>query len=417
MKKQFITALLLTAISFSFAQKKEVKALEKAVKANNFAEAKASLTQAEALLSAMDDKTKDKFYFLKGKTLYANGAGTMQDYDKALESFGNVKSAYATDITGLKEEIGNSLIKKGNDFYESKDYSNASKYFERVYEIKQDTMFLYYAAATAVNVKEYDRALVMYENLKDMGYTGITKEYFAISKETQKEEPFSSKELRNASVSAGTHSKPFEKNTASKKPEIVKNIALIYVTNGNNDKAITALKDARAESPDDVNLILTEANLYYKMDNMEEFKKALEIATSMDPKNPELQYNLGVINSESGQMEQARAHYEKAIELDPEYINAYINLSALILGQEGDLVEEMNGLGTSAADDKRYEELRAQRQALYKEAVPYLTKALDVDPENLSAAKTLMNIYSILGETDNYKSMQEMVEAIEASAN
>ena len=173
------------------------------------------------------------------------------------------------------------------------------------------------------------------------------------------------------------------------------------------------MKEARAESPDDVNLILTEANLHYKMGNKEEFKALLQKATEMDPKNAELQYNLGVISAESEQPEEAKKHYEKAIELNPEYVNAYINLSALILAREQPLIEEMNGLGTSKADNKRYDELREERQDLYKKATPYLSKALEIDAENINAAKTLMNIYSILGETDKYKAIKAKVETLE----
>ncbi|WP_299549542.1 tetratricopeptide repeat protein [Seonamhaeicola sp.] len=418
MKKQIIIALALAITSFSFAQKKELKSADKAIKGNNFAEAKAALNQAESLLSAMDAKTKDKFYYLKGQAFYANGGGTMEDYDKAIENLAQVKTSYPAEIAKLKQDIANSLLTKGNKAYEAKDYSTASQYFEKSYNVtEKDTVFLYYAAATAVNVKEYDRALVLYEKLKALGYTGIAKQYFAIDKKTQKEEAFPNKQMRDISVKTKTHIKPFEKTTESKKPEIVKNIALIYVSQGNNEKALEAMKDARAETPDDVNLLLSEANVHFKMGNTEKFKELLQEATKMDPKNPELQYNLGVISADSGESDEAKAYYEKAIELDPEYINAYINLSALILGKEESIIEEMNGLGSSAADDKRYEELRNKRQDLYREAVPFLTKALEIDPESINAAKTLMNIYSILGETDKYKEMKEMVDAIEAGAN
>ena len=53
--------------------------------------------------------------------------------------------------------------------------------------------------------------------------------------------------------------------TESRLPEIVKNIALIYVQKGDNDSAISAIKEARAINPDDVNLILSEADLYIKI--------------------------------------------------------------------------------------------------------------------------------------------------------
>ena len=413
MKKQIIIAIAISISAFSFAQKKELKSAEKAIKSNNFAEAKGALAQAESLMSGMDDKSIAKYYFLTGQTLYANGKGSLTDMDAALENFNKAESEYKSEIAELKQVMLSGLLKSGNDAYSEKDYSKASKYFERSYRLaERDTVYLYYAAATAINVQEYDRALTLYEELKDLGYTGIETEYYATNIETGEEEVLD-KNTRDLYVQGKSHIKPGERKSDSKQPEIVKNIALIYVSNGDNEKALAAMKEARAQSPDDVNLILTEANVHYKMGNTEEFKNLLTKATEMDPKNAELQYNLGVISAESDQPEEARGHYEKAIELDPDYINAYINLSALVLAKEEPIIKEMNSLGSSKADNAKYDELREERTELYKEAVPYLTKALEIGPKNINAARTLMNIYSILGETDKYKSLKEKVEAME----
>jgi tetratricopeptide (TPR) repeat protein len=414
MKKQIIIALALSVSAFSFAQKKELRTAEKAIKGTNFAEAKGALKQAEALMSEMDDKTKAQYYYLNAEALYAGGAGTINDIDAALESLNKVQGDYVTESSQLKQTMVNGILTKGNAFYEKEDYSTSSKYFEKAYRASvKDTIFLYYAAATAVNVQEYDRALVLYEELKNLGYTGIEKQYFATDKETGEEEVLD-KNTREVYVKAGSHIKPGERLTESKKPEIVKNVALIYVSQGNNEKAISSLKEARDESPDDINLILSEANVHYKMGNTEEFKNLLVQATQKDPNNPELQYNLGVIAAESDHLEEAKKYYEKAIELDAQYINAYINLAALILGKEEGLIKEMNGLGSSKKDDLRYDELRDQRQDLYKTAVPYLTKALDIDSKNLSAARTLMNIYSILGEKEKHDTLKVTVDELEA---
>ena len=51
------------------------------------------------------------------------------------------------------------------------------------------------------------------------------------------------------------------------------------------------------------------------------------------------------------------------MELDPNYIRClYKHVVALVIRRRSSLIEEMNGLGTSKADDKRYDELRAERQ-------------------------------------------------------
>ncbi|MEP5338248.1 MAG: tetratricopeptide repeat protein [Algibacter sp.] len=411
MNKQSIIALALSVSAFSFAQKKEIKTAEKAVKASNFSEAMAALKQVEPLLESADEKIKSKYYYLKGVALFANGAGNGDDVESSLESISKVKGAYGTEIKALRQSISNSLLTKGNDAYEKKEFSIASSNFERVYNMnKKDTLYLYYAAATAVSAPDYPRALKLYAQLKDLGYTGIETKYYAVNKETQEKETFTNAQLRNLSVKAKTHLKPTDEKSESKKAEIVRNVALIYVSEGDEEKALEAVEEARVENPDDVNLVLTAANLYYKMGNTEEFQKLLKIATAMDPENPDLQYNLGVIAAESEDVEAAKAYYAKAIELDPNYINAYINSAALVLEGESVLVEEMNNLGTSDADDKRYDELKAEKETIYRSAIPLLEKALSIDEKNESAVKTLLGIYSVLGETEKREALKAKTE-------
>ena len=74
--KKVLTIIGAFLIGFSsFAQKDEMKALEKALKKGEFASARAAVKSADALVGNMDDKTKEKFYFLKAQAMYANGCG------------------------------------------------------------------------------------------------------------------------------------------------------------------------------------------------------------------------------------------------------------------------------------------------------------------------------------------------------
>ena len=415
MKKQIVVALALLIGAFAFAQKKELKAVEKAIKSNNFAEAKSVLSQVESLISSADDKTKDKYYFLLGKALYANGAGSNVDFDNAIQSFDKAGNTYSGEINTLKTSMLNTILTKAQKDLENKEFVSSSKGFEHAYKLSpKDTVYLYYAASTAVNGQDFDNSLKMYEELKELGYTGKKMEYYAYNKEEGKEELFGSKQLRDISVKSGTHVKPEDKMSTSVASEIAKNIALIYINNGNNEKAVEAMKDAREANPDDLNLLLSEANVQYKLGNMERFKELMSEATEKDPDNPELQYNLGVISAESGDQVLAKKHYQRAIELDPKYINAQINMAALLLDEEQSIVDEMNKLGSSAADDRKYDELKLKRQEVYKSAIPYLLAALETQPKNLQAAKTLMNIYSAIGDSAKYKALKEKVDVIES---
>lgn len=423
MKKQIIIALALLVTSFSFSQKDELKDAEKALKNGNFADAKAAIKSAEPLIANADLKTQARFHFLKGQSLYANGNASNEDMENAIANFSKVvelekadgKEKYTSEVNTMKQSMLNTFLTKANAALESKNYMASSLGFEKAYRMSpKDTLFLYYAASTAVEAQDYKTSLAYYEELRDMGFTGVEMEYTAIVKETGEVEVFNSKSLRDISVKAGTHISPKEKNSDSKAGEIIKNIALIYVNNGENEKALEAMKKAREQSPDDLSLILSEANVQLKLGNKDEFKKLIEIATQKDPNNAELQYNLGVVAAEAGDADSAKKYYEKAIALDPEYADAYNNMAVLILQSEQELIGKMNALGTSSADNKKYDEFKAQRTQLYKDAIPYLEKTLSIRPKNLEAAKTMMNIYSALGETTKFKEMKVKIDAMQS---
>lgn len=423
MKKQVIVALALLVTSFSFSQKDELKAAEKAIKDVNFADAKAAIKSAEPLIGNTDDKTQAKFYFLKGQALYANGNASNEDISNAIVSFDKVvelekkdgKEKYTPQVNETKNMMLSTFLTKANKALEEKNYSASSIGFEEAYRMSpKDTLYLYYAASTAVNAQDYKTSLKYYEELRDLGYTGVEMEYSAVDKETGKVENFGNKTMRDISVKSGTHITPKEAKSESKRGEIIKNIALIYVNNGENDKALAAMKEARKQFPDDLSLILSEANVQLKMGNKDEFKKLIEIATLKDPNNAELQYNLGVVAAEAGDIDSAKKYYEKAISLNPEYADAYNNMAVLILGGEQSVIEKMNTLGTSAADNKKYDELKEERSQLYRDATPYLETSLKLRPNNLDAAKTLMNIYSALGETAKFKEMKTKIDAMKS---
>ncbi|WP_339894752.1 tetratricopeptide repeat protein [uncultured Algibacter sp.] len=413
MKKQLIIALAFSISAFSFAQKKELKTAEKAIKNNNYAEAKAAINQAEGLMSAMDAKLKAKFYYLKGQALYANGKGSIADIDLAIESLGNVEGAYGSEIKQLKQTMSNGVLTTGNTAYEKKDYSKASKYFEKAYRITEvDTLFLYYAASTAVSVKEYDRALGLYEELKNLGYTGIDKQYFATDKESGKEVVLD-KGTRDLYVKAGSHIKPGERLTESKKPEIVKNVALIYISNGDNEKALDAIKDARAENPENVDLIVNEANIYLQLDDKDKFKALIEEALAKDPENAVLHYNVGVVNMNNGDMDKAQASYEKVLALDPSFTNAALNLSNLFIEKGNVVIEDMGKLGMSKSDDIKYKKLKVEKNALFQNGADVLINFMAKNTDaNSNILLQLKNIYNALGDTEKAKEIGAKLDAM-----
>ena len=251
------------------------------------------------------------------------------------------------------------LVNDAIKLNDEKSFVEAAKKFYQAYNYDKNTNkdYLYYAASSAVNGLDYKLALDYYLELRKIKYKGSDEE--------------------------------------SKFPEIVKNIALIYAELGDNEKTLSAVKEARVEDPKDLNLILTEANLYIQLNENNRFEALMKEAIEQDPNNATLYFNLGVVNAQKGMKDNAKGYYEKAIELDPNYESGYLNLVSLILESESVIREEMNSLGTSRADEARYDVLKVEREDLYKECVPILEKLISF-AKNEEAIKILRNINATL---------------------
>jgi len=416
MKTYFVFVIALSLSFSAVAQKKEIKTATKELVKGNYEKAGAALDAAEAFLGSMEEKYKSQYYLQRSIYYFNKGEADISGILKSIEALKLVSgSALEQGINDQTQNLKAHLVNKGSSLIDAQDYKSSADYFENAYKLSpSDTIYLFYAASTAVNAKMYDRSLSMYEELRALNFTGIEDNFYATNIETQGEELFASKVVRDISVKSKSHVNPRDEKSASKFPEIIKNMALIYVQNGDNEKALEAMAIARAEDPENINLLLTEANVYYTMGNTLKFKELLEIAIQKDPNNPELQYNLGVISSEIKDFVSSKAYYLKAIDLKPNYTNAYVNLAALILGEEESILDEMNALGSSAADDRKYDKLKAKRNQLYLDAIPHLENAMKYDPSNFQAVETLANIYSAVGNSEKYKELKALSESLKS---
>src|SRR5690606_13380507 len=208
------------------------------------------------------------------------------------------------------------------------------------------------------------------------------------------------KGLMDAVIKSGEYSDPKKEFEPSKKPEILKNMVLIYLNVNQKARAQKLLDEARKENPDDLQLLLIEANFHHQNGDMAKFEAVMNQAVQKDPTNPELYYNLGVASSESGNVEMTQKYYEKALELDANHVNANINLGAIIVRGDQDIIDKMNALGYSKDDQKKYEQYKVEREQLLKSAIPYFERALAVEPDNQYAISNLVGIYSALEITD-----------------
>ena len=436
MNKNICIILALFCINISYSQKKELKLAERNIKSEDYSAARQNIQLAEKLSSQMDAKTTIKYHYLKSVANYANGSSNIEESSIALENLNKAIDLESTSSTKLytpkaKElriAMLNRFVQDSRRSLEQEDYKSAYINLEMSYRVSpNDTLYLYNAALLATENNDFDQALLFYNELIDLKFTGITTNYYAIEKATGEVQAFANPEQRELFLKAGTHDTPTKDELESVELSLLRSMAAIYKNQNDYDKSLSFIEKAKALDENDINIILLESNIRWEMGDVESYEKLITKALEIDPDNADLHFNLGVISSDKGKAieiddvdkamshyNKAMSHYNKAIEIDSSYTNAYLNAASLILQKEQSIIEEMNSLGTSNADYNKYDELKIVREDIYKSAMPYLESVYELDNNNLSAVRTLRNIYSAVDDMDNYKKYKTIAEDIES---
>jgi len=423
MNKYIVIILAFLFASVTYAQKKELKFAERNIKSEDFSAAKQNIQLAEKLASQMDAKTTIKYHYLKGVANYANGGSNIAESSVALENLNKAIDLESTSSTKvytpkakeLRIAMLNRFVEDSRNGIENNDLKSAYLNLEMSYRVSpNDTLYLYNAALVATENKDFDQALLFYNELIDLDFTGITTNYYAIEKATGEEQGFQSPQQRELFIKAGTHENPTDVEQESVEMNVFRSMAAIYKNKKDYEKSLSFIEKAKNINEDDINIVLLESNIRWEMGDVESYEKLITRAIKIEPDNVDLHFNLGVISSDKGDNEKAMYHYNNAIEIDSTYTKAHLNAAALILKKEQSIIEEMNSLGTSNADYNRYDELKIVREDLYKSAIPYLESVYRLDNNNLSAVRTLRNIYSAVDDMDNYNKFKAIAEAIES---
>lgn len=414
MRKQllFLTALLISLTIT--AQKEEIKTAEKEIKNQNFPAAIAALEKAETLIANVDEKTKAKFYFLKGQAYYGNGTVT-DNFAKSGVAFNDLiklelktGTKYSNDASVMLNKMVEKAAREASVSYEGQDFSKAARDFNLVYILSpKDTSYLENAALSLYFAKEHQKSIEIYQDLLKMGYTGIYTVYKGKSKTNGQDLFFGTKKEMDQQVKFGVIENPEVIVQESRRSNISKNIVMNYLALEDHKGALEAVRKAREQYPNDYNLLIDEANIYFSLGDNVKFKEKLEEAVKINPSDPTLFYNIGVLTLEQKKPEESIKFFQKAIELKPDYADAYNNIGAAILEKNISIVEDMN---KNLSNFKKYDELRAKQLKIYKEALPYYEKAHDLNKSNVSTMQTLMGIYENLEMGDKYKLLKNLYD-------
>ncbi|MDL2228387.1 tetratricopeptide repeat protein [Odoribacter sp. OttesenSCG-928-L07] len=161
--------------------------------------------------------------------------------------------------------------------------------------------------------------------------------------------------------------------------------------------------------PEDVYYVISEANIWLAKNEPEKTIATLEKAMTMVTDNPTIFYAIGVNYASLGNVDKAVDAYEKAIEIDPKFFDAYYNLAAIYVNTGNDIYTEAHNLPIS--ENEKFEELKKKSEEYYQLAIPYLENAQELDKDDINVLRTLRDIYVRLQKMDDVKRINDLIKA------
>jgi tetratricopeptide (TPR) repeat protein len=152
--------------------------------------------------------------------------------------------------------------------------------------------------------------------------------------------------------------------------------------------------------------LLSEAEIYLKSNDVPNYQKTIKEVLEKNPNDHILIYNLGVTSGNNNQFDEAEKYYRRVIEIKPDYVDAYVNLADMMLKPDQKIVDEMNKLGYTEKDQKRFEFLKGERQKLFNKVLPILESAYKLQPNNEGVINGLLTVYKFLERNDKVKELK-----------
>jgi tetratricopeptide (TPR) repeat protein len=338
-------------------------------------------TAHQALIKAVEhDKTKDLaetwvyYGLVNGDLALLNQGDKAKEYfDIAVDAIAKAKAMdaqneHSENITALSYILAQYELNFGIKAWEEQDFKAAYDGFDKAEKfIPGDTTLLYYAGAAAVQSQDYDNALAKYIKLLDAP-------------------EFSSHK------------------------QIVLDIPRIFLMKTDTVEAVKYVNKGMEIYPED-NEVATQYIEYNLMvGNEKEVIGSIENLVSKDPNNKQLYYYLGIAYGSSENMDKAEEAYRKALSIDPDYVDANINLGGLILNKGIDNWNIVNN--QRDITQQQYDAEIEKTFAIFDSAYPYLQKAVDLNDTNLIALANLQKYYQIKDNQEKAAELQAKIDAL-----
>lgn len=321
---------------------------------------------------------------------------------------------------GQKEDANKKLQevnKAAMDAYNAKNYAVAAPKFMEVYELlksngQDDKVYMYYSGLNYAMANDIPNATKIYEGLVNSGYTGSETKYTAKDKSGKVEE-FEKPMWETLKGKSKDYTDFKTEKTPGFEQDLYETLSTLYLNSNQFDKAIALTEKGLAKFPNSEKLKDYQGTAYFKSGNNDKFAGVIKEQLAKDPKNADNWYNLGVIQSKNpATAADAETAFKKAIEIKPDYSNAYMNLVYTIIGDEDAAVKKINE--TNKTNKAEGLKLIEARRARFSRALPVAEEWYKVLPNNLDAVSTLKDIYTITKNTEKAAAMKAKLAELEA---
>lgn len=269
------------------------------------------------------------------------------------------------NLLALNSMLAQYELNKGAMAWEEEHFTGAFEAFEKgLTYLPGDTTLLYYAGIAAINDQQYDKAVEKYVELIPI------EEY-------------------------------------SNNRQIVLDASRLYLQLGDTTSALKYSQIAADKYPEDAEIATHNIELNLMSGNEEGILATLTSQAERSPNDKTLQYYLGIAQASLGQEDEAMASYQKALSIDPNYLEANINMGAAILTQGINYYNETNNKNLPQAE---YETEIKKAYEIFDSALPYLEKSVELDPQSVIALTNLKQYYDINDNEEKSNEIQTRID-------
>lgn len=174
---------------------------------------------------------------------------------------------------------------------------------------------------------------------------------------------------------------------------------------GDTTLALEIIKQGRERMPEELPILLEEAQWYLEQGQKEELLASLLEAIDADPTNANLYFLIGKTYDDKKDYVLAEDYYKKAAELQPDFFEAYYNIGAIYVNQAAEVQAQANDLPLN--ETELYNELTDKASDYLEQAVPYLEKSLEIRPDDVPTLHALQEAYGRLNMTDKLEELNK----------